>query len=140
MTGDIADDVTLLVLIALMVGGLASLALSLPAAYGALDRHGWPFALLAVSVAAGVGWLILFAAGEDTYFAPDHVSRWEYAARNGRSPTVVAAIVLAIVSIVSLVTAARSTRIARLRRFTMPVAALAIVAIITAAIAPGTGH
>lgn len=130
-----------MVLIVLLLGGLAALGLSIPAARGALDRHGSPFALLAVVIAAGLGWLVLYASGDDSYFAPDHVSRWEYVTRNG-SPAVavVVSVVLALASIVALAAAARSRRHARLRRLVLPAAALASFAIVVAAVALTVGH
>jgi hypothetical protein len=140
MIGDFALHVSGSILVVLLVGVLAALGFSFPAARGALDRHGWPFALLAVIVAAGLGWLILLAIGDDTYFAPDHVSRWDFAARNDGTPIVVSAIVLGLLSIIALATAAWSTGSTHLRRFAMPAGALASAAILVAAFKLTVGH
>ena len=53
-----------------------------------LPLHGWIYRSLygvaALVIAAGFGFLAFLATRRDSYFTPDVVSRWEYAARNGQ--------------------------------------------------------
>jgi hypothetical protein len=111
----------------------------------ALDGHGRPYAALATVVSAGLGWLILCAAGEDPYYEPDDLSRWDHATKNGLSlplspVLVVAATVIAPVSIVALVHGARSSTRARTRRLVMLTTASACLALIVAWLPLTTGH
>lgn len=124
---------------ALLVEGLAALGLVVPSVRRAVELRGWPYTLLATTYSVGLVWLVVYAAGDDSYFAPDQVSRWEYASRNGRSWVVVLAVVVTLVS-VFLSVASRSTRRSRLRRLVVPSAVIAPFSIIAAAVALTEGH
>lgn len=140
MLSDLAADVAGPVLVALLVGGLAALGLSLRVAPAALDRYAWLYAALAVIVAAGLGWLVLYATGEDTYYTPGDVSRWDHTTRSGSSLVVVAAIAIALASIIALVLCACSASRVLLRRIVMPATALACVTLVVASVALTIGH
>jgi len=45
--------------------------------------------------AAGVAGIVAYAAGADDYYAPDNVSRWEHATRDGGATFLVAVIAAA---------------------------------------------
>ena len=108
---DFAEYAGALVLPLLLLGVLASILLTglatlpshrvLKLVYGAL---GLVLALSAV-------WLVLYAAGPDTYYGPHEVTRWEHADRWGKTPLVVVAVIsAAISSVLLLATAAGRVR------------------------------
>ncbi len=82
--------------------------------------------MAAFVIAAGFGFLAFLATGRDNYFTPDVVSRWEYAARNGQTPDVVAAFLIAFFAVVVLALAARSRSSTRMRVFAALVAVVAV--------------
>lgn len=106
--------------------------------------YGWIYRSLygvaALVIAAGFGFLALFATGRDNYFTPDVVSRWEYAARNGKTPDVVAAFVIALSAVVALALAARSRSSTRMRVFAALVAVVAVALWFIALAALALGH
>lgn len=133
-------DASRIILVALLVEGLAALGLVVPPLWRTVDRRRWPYALLAVTYAVGLAWLVVYAAGDDSYFAPDEVSRWEYAARNDRSTAVALAAVVTLAGVVVLAIAATSARHSRLRRLVVPSAVLAPFSIVVAAFVLSVGH
>ena len=106
--------------------------------------YGWIcrslYGAAALVVAAGFGFLALIATGEDSYFAPDEVSRWDYAARNGQTPDVVAAFAIAFSAVVVLALAARSRASTGLRVFAALTAVVAVVSWLFAFVALVAGH
>jgi hypothetical protein len=130
--GDLAGDITVPVVLLLAVAGAAALGLSFSPA--AVQGRRWVAPSLAAAVAAGCVWLVLYAIGDDTYYAPGDVSRWEHASDTGLAFVVVAALVIALASIVALLGAPSRTRIA------MAATAVACGALIVAAFLIGIGH
>jgi hypothetical protein len=63
----------------------------------------WPAWVLAAVLALEVAWLVVYARGEDTYFFPQHVTRWDFAGRDGNQWIVVAACAVAAVAAALLV-------------------------------------
>ena len=106
--------------------------------------YGWIYRSLygvaALVIAAGFGSLALYATGRDNYFAPDVVSRWEYAARNGKTPDIVAAFVIALFAVIALALAARSKASTRLCVFAALVAMVAVASWFIALAALALGH
>ncbi len=84
---------------ALALGLLVSFALAVPVAGGMLTARRTPFVLAVALLAAGVAWTPVYAAAADRYFIAGDVSRWEYATRDGRGTTIVAAGVVAIAAL-----------------------------------------
>jgi hypothetical protein len=70
----------------------------------------WLSGALAAVLAFEVVWLVLYARGEDTYFAPDHVTRWEFAGRDGNQWFVVVAVVAATAALPGQVVGIVSSR------------------------------
>ncbi len=91
-------------------------------------------ALLTIALAG----LVLYAAGEDTYYSSD-VSRWEHADRWGKTPVVVAAIAISGTTVLGLLIIAFSPD-ARLRRLALPATALSCVMLVAAWISLTAGH
>ena len=106
--------------------------------------YGWIYRSLygvtALVIAAGFGFLAFLATGQDNYFAPDEVSRWEYAARNGKTPDVVAAFVIAFFAVVVLALAARSRASTGLRVLAALMAVVAVVSWFYALLVLTVGH
>ena len=106
--------------------------------------YGWMYRSLsgvaALVIAGGFGFLALYATGQDNYFAPDEVTRWDYAARNGKTPDVVAAFVIAFFAVVALALAARSKASTRVRVFAALTAVVAVVSWFIALAALALGH
>jgi hypothetical protein len=75
----------------------------------------WPAWILAVVLGLELVWIVLYARGEDTYFFPDHVTRWEFAGRDGHQWIVVAAAVVAGAALVTLLWGAGRRKVAVLR-------------------------
>jgi hypothetical protein len=83
-------------------------------AYGGIHR---PFyGVVAFVIAAGFGYLAVYATGEDGYFTSGDVSRWDWAVRNGHTSVVVTSFVIALAAVIALVLAARSRASTGLRR------------------------
>lgn len=144
---EFATDVRGPVLIVLLGAVLVALVLSRSVAQARLARHRWLYGLFALPVAAGLGWLLLYAAGNDPYYHPVTVSRWEHASRNGLTSSVVIspffvvfAVAISLVSITGLLVVASSAGHARLRRVVMPVVALAYAALVVAYFPLTGGH
>ena len=53
------------------------------------------YTAIGVLQAAGVAGIVAYAAGADEYYAPDDVSRWEHAIRDGGAAFLVAVIAMA---------------------------------------------
>ncbi len=106
--------------------------------------HGWIYRSLygvaALVIAAGFGFLAFLATGQDKYFTPDEVSRWDYAARNGQTPDVVAAFAIAFFAVVVLALATRSGASTGLRVFAVLTAVVAVVSWFFAFVALVAGH
>ena len=92
---------------------------------------------LAVLLTTALAGLVLYAAGEDTYYEP----RLPPGARRpwGKTPVVVAAIAITGTTVLGLVTIAFSPD-ARLRRFALPATALSCVMLVAAWISLTAGH
>jgi hypothetical protein len=84
------------------------------------------YIVAALVMGAGIGWLGLYAAGDDNYYSDGEVSRWEHAARAGGTSIVVAAI--AVGSAVALTFLFRGLFPRRLRLGPLVIPALALYA------------
>ena len=106
--------------------------------------HGWIYRSLygvaAFVIAAGFGFLALYATGRDNYFTPDVVSRWEYAARNDKTPVIVAAFAIAFFAVVALALAARSKASTGLRVVAALMAVVAVALWFIALLTLTVGH
>jgi hypothetical protein len=140
MLSDLAGHLALPVLVVLLLGGLAALFLSWPSARGKLDRSGWLAPALAALVAAALGWLYLYAIGEDSYYRLRDVSRWDHATRDAGHGVVIVLFAIPIIGLGALLFAACSPSDSILRRLAMPVAAFAFAAIVVEWFLLTSGH
>lgn len=124
----------------LLVGLLASVALAFPAAVGAVSRANWLYWSFAGLLGLASVWLWGYAAGDDRYYGPSSVSRWEFAARNDREPVVVVGAALAVVAVVVLVLAATRGPDSRWKRTGIGLAALGIAGVLAAWVSLSAGH
>ena len=89
-------------------------------------------------LAAGLMWLLAYAAGDDSYYGGG-VSRWDHAGRGGGQPLVVAAIVSLAVTLIAALLAALSSS-ARFRRLVLPLTAFSWVMLAVAWFVLTGGH
>ena len=91
---------------------------------------------LSVALAATMGfealWLVLLARQRDTYFDPDHVTRWEFAGQSGNQWFVVVAIIAA--------GAAGAGLLIGIRRVAAGAAAISLVVVLMASFVLTVGH
>lgn len=85
---------------------------------------------LGTLLAVGAGWLILYAAGPDSYYEPGHYSRWEHAGRFLGTTPIVLAVVGAMATSVLLYASAFSPARRVLRLAAAPAAALSCVLLV----------
>ena len=94
---------------------------------------------LAVFLAIALAGLVRYAAGEDAYYSPGDVSRWEHADRWGKTPVVVAAMAISAATILGLLISTFSPG-ARLRRLALAATALSCVTLVAAWVVLTAGH
>jgi Trk-type K+ transport system membrane component len=97
------------------------------------------YGVIAFVIAVGVGFLVLYATGDDPYFKPDHHSRWDFAAGDGQF-VVVGAFALALAAVVALALAARSRASGSLRIVAALMAAVGLVSLAVAWVTLAAGH
>jgi hypothetical protein len=97
------------------------------------------FAGLAVLLALSCGWLVLYAAGPDTYYV-EGVSRWEHAERFLGTAPVVVAVIAAMATSVGLIAASISPARPVLRFVVAPAAALSCGLLLVGWFALTAGH
>ncbi|MFN8122106.1 MAG: hypothetical protein U0237_06705 [Thermoleophilia bacterium] len=124
----------------LALGCLASLALAVPVAGGALTHRRVTSLAVAALLAAGMVWLPLHARSTDTYFGAGDVSRWDFATRNGRGGLVVAAGAVAVAALAVAAAAALSGPRSVWRRAAMGAGAGGTVALLAAWFLLSAGH
>jgi hypothetical protein len=66
-------------------------------------------------LALGIAWTVSYARGEDEYFLPQHVTRWDFAGRDGHQWVVVVALLVGVASVGALVLGAATRRRGALR-------------------------
>jgi hypothetical protein len=135
--GALAGAVEALVWPVLLAGCLAGIALGVASAGGALARRRWPPALMGGALLLGGIGLVAQAAGDDTYYSPP-ITRWDYAARNGSRPLLLAA--LALTGAVLAALAATSGRRPAVRAPALLAAAVACGVDLAALFGISTGH
>jgi hypothetical protein len=131
------SDLSPLLPFVLLVGGIFGLAVSLvvpPARF----NFGLLIAL-AFLLAAGLGWLVLYANGADAYYMSG-VSRWEHARRGGSQPIVVAAGAATAVTIVTLLVGSVERSRGGFRAFAVFSASLSCIFLVVAWFFLTTGH
>jgi hypothetical protein len=97
------------------------------------------FVVLAVLLAASAAWLVLYAAGPDSYYAAGY-SRWEHAERFMGTTPVVIAVVAAVITSAWLLTIAFADRRASLRLLAPPAAAISCLLLVFGWFALTAGH
>jgi hypothetical protein len=124
-----------------LLGGLgASLVLAIPCGGGWLDRRRWPFVAIGGVLAAVCALLVVYAAGNDTYFSSGSVTRWDFAALSGSQHLVVGAFVLGLATLALMVAAATRPSSRWWRRCSLGVAALAFFGFLVAWFVLTVGH
>jgi hypothetical protein len=131
---DLADDLGVVAFVLLVVVFVVGLGSSV-----APSAPRWLNGALAAALVAETVWLVLLAAGRDTYFDPEHVTRWEFAGRDGNQWFVVLAIVAAAVTTVGLV-AAFVTQKRWIRRAASAATTIVCVLILVASFVLTVGH
>ncbi len=110
--------------------------------YGWIHRLRAPgrsfYGVVACLIAAGLGYLVLYATGDDPYFAPDHRSRWDFAA--GGQGVVVGAFAVALLAVVVLAFAARSGSSVLLRVVAALMTVIGFVSLLVTWLFLTTGH
>jgi hypothetical protein len=96
------------------------------------------FFVLALVVAAGVVWLLVYAAEPDTYYSSG-VTRWEHARRSDAWILFVVSIALGVASVVGLLARAAG-RAARLGPAIVGLTVVALLSFPVAWVAVTTGH
>jgi hypothetical protein len=130
----VADVLGLVAFLLLLAGFVVALGLAV-----APSAPPWLTGGLAAALAFEVVWLVLYARGRDTYFDPDHVTRWEFAARDGNHWMVVVAIVAATATAIGLVWGIVSRR-RWIRHFASAATTISIVLLQLASFVLSVGH
>jgi hypothetical protein len=124
-----------------LLGGLgASLVLAVPCIGGRLDRRRWPFVVTGGVLAAVCALLVVYAAGDDTYFSSGSVTRWDFASRSGSQGFVGGAFVLGVATLALMVAAAAKPSSRWWRRCSMGAAALTFFGFMVAWFVLTVGH
>jgi uncharacterized membrane protein len=130
----LADVLGLVSFLALIAGFVVALILSV-----APRVPRWLTVALAAALALQALDLVVLARQRDPYFDPDHVTYWEFAARDDREPIVVVAIAAALATSAGLVVAIVSAN-RRLRRVSAGFGAIAFVSVLLGGFALTVGH
>jgi hypothetical protein len=139
---EFADQAGVLLVPLLLLGTIVAVVMTGVAAVLSTQGRavGVVYVALGILLATSSVWLVLYAAGPDSYYEPSHYSRWEHAGRFlGASPVVIG-VIGAVATSILLIASAFSPARRVLRLAAAPAAALSCFLLVLGWFALTAGH
>ena len=122
------NALTSIIIVAVMLGLLASVGLTVPAAAGAVTRVSWLYWTMVAVMGAGLLAIWGLAAGDDS----SHGTRWDFVVERGGKGLFIGGVAAGVIALAVLGTAIVRGTPSHWRRPAMGVAVLGFIGILTA--------